>query len=173
MVASCAAFKRTQLWACHLATALRDMRSPLRRNRPLSWRRELDLQLLCDLGESAHAAVLPEHPLAVEMACSELLPSKHTKSDVLLEPSSMETWVANKDLVELELRTYLNKWTHDWFEMLKYHERNDLEISKKWKLLHVNPEQNSSKFSTYSEKLWQISQFLSKISKIFSQKKWD
>ena len=39
-------------------------------------------------------------------------------------------WVANTDLVELELRTYLNIRTYNSFEMLKYHERNNLEISK-------------------------------------------
>ena len=38
-----------------------------------------------------------------------------------------DTWLANKDLVELELRAYLNLRTYNSFEMLKYHERNNLE----------------------------------------------
>ena len=38
-------------------------------------------------------------------------------------------WVAKKDLVELELelRTYLHLRTYNAFEMLKYHERKNLE----------------------------------------------
>ena len=37
-------------------------------------------------------------------------------------------WVANKVLVELELRTDLSLRTYNSFEMLKYHERNNLDI---------------------------------------------
>ena len=37
-------------------------------------------------------------------------------------------WVAKKDLVELERRTYLNLRTYNSFEMLKYHERNTLGL---------------------------------------------
>ena len=40
----------------------------------------------------------------------------------------MWTWVANKDAVELELGTYLKFRTQP--------ERNNLDISKKWTLLH-------------------------------------
>ena len=40
-------------------------------------------------------------------------------------------WVANMDLVELELRAYLNLRTHNSFEILKYHEQNNLEITNR------------------------------------------
>ena len=38
----------------------------------------------------------------------------------------LATSVANKDLVELELRTYLILPTYTFFEMLKHHERNNM-----------------------------------------------
>ena len=66
------------------------------------------------------------------------LPDESVSSRVERHDMSSSTWVANKDLVELELRTYLNLWTYNLFEMLKYHERNNLEISKQWQLLHLN-----------------------------------
>ena len=56
----------------------------------------------------------------------------HRKGASVGGPRRRQTWVAKKDLVELELRTYLNLRTYNSFEMLKY----NLEIAKKWKLLH-------------------------------------
>ena len=65
-------------------------------------------------------------------------------------------WVANKDLVELELRTYLNLWTYNLFEMLKYHEWNNLEISKQKKIAAFweNPEK-LVKIQQQFSKFWQ------------------
>ena len=44
----------------------------------------------------------------------------------------IKSGLQKKMRVELELRTYLNLWTYNLFELLKYRDRNNLEISKKW-----------------------------------------